>query len=532
MTTETILMPEVDGSGEVIEFCIQPGEQVEIGDAMLVLESDKASMEVPSPISGIVDKWLIELGDSIETGTPLLAINAQSNQLLETSDNKVSMREPDPIAPDNSAVIITQIMLDADGTGEVVEACVAIGDLVSEGDILFVAESDKASMEVPAEHSGVITKLLVDVGSTIDKGTPLIEMQVTDSVEPPEVTTDVLKPVEVAALNTDGNGELKPSEVDFKEPVQQSIKSDGNVFNAGPATRKAAREFGIDLALLSGSGPRGRIMKQDVISFAKQAVKTSIEVGQQPAQSSMTGIPQIPLADFSRYGEIEEKGMSGIAKATSAHMTRCWLNIPHVTLFDEVDISDLEAFRSNLKPEKLGLLRKPTILPFIVMITAKALKAHQQFNVSIDSANNKIIQKAYINIGIAIDSPSGLVVPVIRNADQKSIVELANEIIELTSLARERKLKPEQMQGGNFTISSLGPTGGTGFTPIVNGPEVAILGIARSTVKPSWDGSKFEPSVMLPLCLSFDHRAINGGDAGRFMGFIHEALVDIRNNLL
>ncbi|WP_372831699.1 2-oxo acid dehydrogenase subunit E2 [Pontibacterium sp.] len=437
MTIHTIFMPETDGSGEAVELLTIPGDEVSEGDPLLVLESDKASMEVPSPVDGTVKRWLVKMGAEIATGTPLLEL-----ELLQTQANEDELRLEEPVV--------------------------------------------EAAKKTPAASESE---------------------QDAEIQEKSQVSAPLVRPPVIA--------------------VDAAVLSGAEIY-AGPAVRKLARELGIDLLELSGSGKRGRILKEDLKAYAKQRLSADKP---KPAVQG-TGIPVIPLDDFTRYGEVEQQPLSGIAKATAAHMSRCWLNIPHVTLFDEVVIDDIEAFRRSIDHEAQGLPRRPTLLPFMIAIVARALRQFPQFNVALDPANDQLISKSYVNIGFAVDSPAGLVVPVIRDADKKSIRELTLDIADLSQRARDRKLGVADMQGGCFTISSMGAIGGTGFTPIINGPEVAILGIAKSAIKPVWDGDQFVPATMLPLCLSFDHRAINGGDAGRFMACVHAMLTDVRQALL
>ncbi|WP_162224919.1 2-oxo acid dehydrogenase subunit E2 [Neptunomonas antarctica] len=444
---EIVLMPDADGSGDVIEFCLQVGDQVSIGDSMIVIESDKASMEIPSSVEGTVVEWLIEMGDSIEKGRPLARVDTS---------------------------VETQVELKTERSGN------DVSDI---------------NVERP-----IITNLSID-------NTAMISVQ---SVDAPA------KKVVGSTLNT-------PLLIDVV----------GSIY-AGPATRKFARELGVDLSRVTGSGTRSRILKDDVKQFVKHCLTQPLDNVASGALPGLAqrGIPTFPEVDFSRFGPVEERALSGIAKATSAHMTRCWLNIPHVTLSDEVDITDLEAFRATINPDVYGLEKKPTLLPFIIMIVAKALRKYPQFNTSLHVDGERIIYKDYVHIGVAVDTPAGLVVPVIRDADKKSISELAKALADLVVKANARKLKAEDMQGGCFTVSSLGVSGGTGFTPIINGPEVAILGVARSSIKPVWDGQVFIPRKQLPLCLSFDHRVVNGGDAGRFMVMLHQCLAQIGNTIL
>lgn len=438
---------------------------------------------------------------------------------------------------DNKAVIKmgseVVFMPDIDGSGEVVELCADLGAEIKIGQSLLVIESDKASMEVPSTVEGVLEEWLLDVGSTVESGTLLcavLEQEVAGKNDYQEIAREVKEETETEALKHDAGGiEISSDNRSSEGPVksEQFAKSavSSQVYS-GPAARKLARELGVNLECISGTGPRGRIIKEDIKAFVKQ------ERVQKTAMPQSSGIPQIPEQDFSRFGTVDVKDMSNIERATSEHMTRCWLNIPHATLFDEADITELESFRKGLKPESLSLEKAPTILPFIVKVIAQALRKYPLFNSSLSNDGKQVIYKNYVNIGVAVDTPAGLVVPVIKEADSKSISELTVEINDLAVKARERQLKPADMQGGCFTISSLGPTGGTGFTPIVNAPEVAILGVAKASIKPVWDGSEFQPRQQLPLSLSFDHRVINGGDAGRFMAYINSAITDIRQLLL
>jgi pyruvate dehydrogenase E2 component (dihydrolipoamide acetyltransferase) len=429
----------------------------------------------------------------------------------------------------------TQIikMPDTDGSGDVVEFCIQIGDAISEGDSILVLESDKASMEVPSDISGSLVEWMVSTGDTVETGTPLAVIEVAESVPAvvAEAPSELIQPVsgrvvefERAPVSVEPNKLASPTPAVARDT---SILVNSGPVYAGPATRKLARELGVDLSLVMGTGKRSRIIKGDVKQFVKSRMTNPVQT-----MAVGSGIPAIPAQDFSRFGEIDTVDLSGIAKATFAHMTRCWLNIPHVTLFDEADVTDLEAFRKMINPDQHGLDKKPSILPFIVMFAARALRKYPQFNSSLHPNGEQIIYKDYVNIGVAVDTPAGLVVPVIKDADKKSISELTQAIQTLAAKARGRKLKPEDMQGGCFTVSSLGASGGTGFTPIINGPEVAILGVAKSAIKPVWDGAEFQPRQQLPLCLSFDHRVINGADAGRFMAMLNQCLSHMGNALL
>lgn len=526
MAEEIVYMPDVDGSGEVIEFCVEIGDRVSEGDSLIVIESDKASMEVPSPYSGIVIEWQVGIGAEAETGLPLAILSVENNPNMDSAE--VSGSSAPPKASLSGEDLLDIVMPDAGGSGEVVELLASSGDSFREGDALLVVESDKASMEVPAPFSGTLMEILVKTGDSVADGDILATAtSVSGSVEAnkaerkiEEVKADAIDKSSVAqSVNT------KPAISLDTNP--SSIKpSQGHSVYSGPAARRLARELSVNLSEVKGTGPKGRILKEDIKAYVKGLLQSD------KTRSEGSGIPVIPMPDFNRYGDTDITEMSGIAKATAAHMSRCWLNIPHVTLFDETDITELESFRASLSPEKMGVERKPTIMPFLIMVIAKALREHRLFNSSIDSENHQVIYKDYVNIGVAVDTPAGLVVPVIKDADKKGIHELSEELLSLARKARERKLTPEEMQGGCFTISSLGATGGTGFTPIINAPEVAILGVAKAAMKPHWTGSEFVPRKFLPLSLSFDHRVINGGDAGRFMASINQMVSEIRMILL
>lgn len=542
MALEIIYMPDVDGSGEVVEYLVELGERIEKGEPLIVVESDKASMEVPAPFACVLKKWEIKLEESVETGSAIAqcdvieceSATSDTGSSGKTEISIVTEAEKNITSNASSALedTVSIYMPDAGGDGDVVEFYLQPGDRFLEGDAILLVESDKAAMEVPAPFAGTIVEHLVETGQTISEGTVLVTAKVPSEID---ATTDLDKPVKIAEKSNEPIQSMTDISQSSPSPLPSSSvalmpnnspKEDGSVYS-GPASRKLARQLGVNLEDVKGTGPRGRILKEDIKAFVKSSLKT-------PKQEviSGAGIPSIPEQDFSRFGGVESKSLSGMAKATAAHMSRCWLNIPHVTLFDESDITDLECYRASLSPEALGIDKKPTILPFLVLVIAKALRKYPLFNSALHPDGKQIIYKEYINIGVAVDTPAGLVVPVIKDADKKSINELSETIADLASKARDRKLTAEDMQGGCFTISSLGATGGTGFTPIINAPEVAILGVAKATTKPVWDGEIFQPRKLLPLCLSFDHRVINGGDAGRFMATVNQSLSDIRHLLL
>jgi pyruvate dehydrogenase E2 component (dihydrolipoamide acetyltransferase) len=407
------------------------------------------------------------------------------------------------------------------GEAEVIEVCIAAGDDITEGDSLIVLETDKASMEVPSPKSGKVVSITITEGRQASEGAAILELEVAGSA--PAVAAVAAAPATQPAASVAAPAAVTPPSV----PVQAQRVSGkdfvGDTLYAGPAVRKIMREFGVDGLQIKGSGPKGRILKEDVQKFVKEAI-----ANKSSAVTGGSGIPPIPAIDFSKFGDVEIKPLSKIAKVTAANMQRSWLNVPHVTQFDDADITELEDFRAGLKAEAEKRGVRITPLPFILKACANALRANPVFNSSLDATGENLVYKDYVHIGMAVDTPAGLMVPVIRDVDKKSIWELAAETAELGQKAKNRKLKPADMQGGCFTISSLGGIGGTGFTPIVNAPEVAILGVSKLAVKPVWDGKEFVPRKMLPLALSYDHRVVNGADAGRFFTYLASLLADIR----
>lgn len=400
---------------------------------------------------------------------------------------------------------------------EVIEICVGVGDAVGENDALIVIESDKASMEVPAPFAGTVTEVLVALGDHVNTGDPIMRVDADEAVAapPPEpVKSPAVAVTETAAASDEAV--VAPPAPAVEPKVVDGV---GAKVYAGPAVRRLARELGVDLAAVPGTGANGRIVKDDVKLFVKKVLN---------APPTAPGLAPMPEIDFSRFGEVDTVPLSRIRARGAANLHRSWQHVVHVTQHDEADVTDLEAFRAAVKDEASGLGIKLTPLPFIVKACVHVLKRHPPFNASLDATVTALILKRYYNIGMAVDTDDGLVVPVIRNADALGIYELAEESTRLAAAAREGKLKPDEIQGASFTVSSLGAIGGTGFTPVVNAPEVAILGVARLATRPVWDGTAFRPREMLPLSLSYDHRAINGAEAGRFVTDLVATLGDIR----
>jgi pyruvate dehydrogenase E2 component (dihydrolipoamide acetyltransferase) len=552
VAVEIVTVPDLGGaeSVDVIELSVAPGDAVEVEDSLLVLESDKATMDVPSPFQGSLVKYLVADGDRVAVGDAIAEIDVTDgaaeadveSELLPAQEPQPGT-EPQPVvepqlakAPDSASSIAAEQLIVVPDIGsddeiDVIEISVAVGDTVEEGDTLLVLESDKATMDVPSSHGGTVLQILAVEGDKLRTGSQVAILQVSAAAPAAAVdTSDTAQtPVndqENAAqekVSEQPAGEQKASQAAAPVSTVVSAATGSSEVYAGPAVRMLARELGVDLSKVSGTGPRGRVQKDDVNNYVKSALKAG-----PAAAASGAGIPQVPAVDFSQFGEIETVAMSKIAKLTAANMQRNWLNVPHVTQFDDADITELEAFRKTLKDEAEKRGVRVTPVAFLIKALATSLQANPEFNRSLAGDGEHYIQKHYCHIGMAVDTPRGLVVPVIKDADQKGIWDISAEIATLAASARDGKLKPSDMQGGCFTLSSLGAIGGNGFTPIVNSPEVGILGVSKSQIKPIWNGTEFAPRLMLPLALSYDHRVINGGDAGRFMTHLVKLLSDIR----
>jgi pyruvate dehydrogenase E2 component (dihydrolipoamide acetyltransferase) len=536
---EKILVPDLSGATDVdvVEVLVKAGDTVAEGDSLIALETDKASMEVPADKAGVIVSINIKEGDTVNEGDHLGDIQVagavtSAPAAAPVADAPVAEAAPVAATPAPVAGGVEDILIpDLSGATDVdvVEVLVKDGDTVAEGDSLLVLETDKASMEVPAPKAGVVKSMKIKDGDQVNEGQLLMQLEVTGSAPTAPVAS-----APVAAASAPAAAPAKaataPAAPAAGKVDREALEQKNKQVHAGPAVRAIAREFGVDLSLVSGTGPRGRILKEDVQAYVKGALK---QLAEKPAAAvTGSGIPAIPEVDFSQFGEIEMVKMSKIHKLTAANMSRCWLNIPHVTQFDKADITDLEAFRAEMKEEAARNGVKLTPLPFMLKAIAIALKAHPKFNASLHADGEHIVYKKYVNIGMAVDTPNGLMVPVIKDADKMSIYELSLAAVELAGKAKDRKLKPAEMQGACFTISSLGGIGGTGFTPVVNAPEVAILGVSKADIEPRWNGKEFEPRKMLPLCLSYDHRAINGSDAGRFLTYLNQLLSDVRRMVM
>jgi len=421
---------------------------------------------------------------------------------------------------------------DFDGV-EVIEILVAPGDSINVEDSLITVESDKAAMEIPSSHAGVVKEVKINIGDTVAEGHVVITLEESEVAAPvaEEVKTEAAE-VEVINVEETKTTYAPAKTIEQRPSPTANVAVDNAAFkksHASPAVRKFARELGVDLTKVSGSGKNSRILKDNVQAFVKQTLSSG---GATSAGGTSLGIEPMPDVDFSQWGEIETKPLSKINMLTGKFLHRNWVNIPHVTQFDEADISGLEEFRKKANVEYADKGIKVTLLSFIMKAVVAALKEYPRFNSSLDASGTNLIQKNYFHIGVAVATPGGLVVPVIRDVDQKSLGDLATELREISIKARDKKLKPGDMQGGCFTISSLGGIGGTKFTPIVNAPEVAILGVSRSKMQPVWNGSEFEPKLMCPLALSYDHRVIDGADGAAFTSYLSKVLSDVRHLLM
>ena len=513
----------------VIEISVSVGDSVSEGDTLIVLESDKASMEIPAPASGVVVALKVSEGQQVVQGDPICEMSGGDVTVAAERSPTSAQSEPIKKAPVEQTVTQTggdveKVVVPDTGNADgitVIEVSIGVGDVVSEGDTVIVLESDKASMEIPSPVSGKVLALSVNEGDSVTRGNPIAEIEVTGDTTPQAIKAPQ-KSAQEASPPTSGPAPLPDSRV-VVEPTAPSVASS---VHAGPAVRALARELGVNLTKVPPSGPRGRVTKDDLHNFVKAKLEDA-ESG--AAVASGSGVPAIPVVDFEAFGPVERVPMTKIHRLTADNMIRCWLNVPAVTQFDEADITELEAFRKSMKAEAERREVRLTLLPFLVKASAHALTELSQVNASIDPATDEIVRKQYVHIGIAVDTPDGLMVPVICDADQKGIWEIAAEASELADKAKSKKLKPAEMQGATFTISSLGSIGGTAFTPIVPSPQAAILGISKASTQPVWDGSSFQPRLMLPLCLSYDHRVINGGDGARFTGILSKVLGDIRH---
>ncbi|WP_134078115.1 pyruvate dehydrogenase complex dihydrolipoyllysine-residue acetyltransferase [Haemophilus haemolyticus] len=525
-------VPDI-GSDEVnvTEIMVKVGDSVEVDQSIINVEGDKASMEVPAPISGVVKEILINVGDKVSTGKLIMKFETVSSAPVAAA---APAQTAVPVAATTSAIKDVNVPDIGGDEVNVTEIMVAVGDTVSEDQSLITVEGDKASMEVPAPFGGVVKEILVKSGDKVSTGSLIMRFEVAGAAPAAETSApapQVASPAPSAQPAQSGN---------VSGLSQEQVVASAGYAHATPVIRRLAREFGVNLDKIKGTGRKGRIVKEDIEAYVKTAVKayesgvTAQAAGNGVANGAGLGLLPWPKVDFSKFGEVEEVELSRINKISGANLHRNWVMIPHVTHFDKADITDLEAFRKeqNALAEKQKLGVKITPVVFIMKAVAKALEAYPRFNSSITEDAQRLILKKYINIGVAVDTPNGLVVPVFKNVNKKGIIELSRELMEVSKKAREGKLTASDMQGGCFTISSLGGIGTTHFAPIVNAPEVAILGVSKSSMEPMWNGKEFAPRLILPMSLSFDHRVIDGADGARFISYIGAVLADLRRLIM
>ncbi|WP_018749667.1 dihydrolipoyllysine-residue acetyltransferase [Chitiniphilus shinanonensis] len=535
-------IPDIGGHEgvDVIEVLVKAGDTIDKEQSLVTLETDKATMEVPATAAGVVKEVKVKVGDKVSEGSVVLLLEASEAAAAPAP----AAAAPTPAAPAPAAqpaaapAAAQRIEVRVPDIGghdnvDVIEVLVKAGDTIEKEQSLITLETDKATMEVPATAAGVVESVAIKVGDKVSEGALILVVQGSAAAPAPAAAAPAPQPAPAPAAPAPAPA-AQPAAA--PAPAAASAAFDEASFSkahASPSVRRFARELGVDLGRVKGSGPRNRILHEDVQNYVKAVMAGQAAA---PAAGGVAGggagmdLLPWPKVDFAKFGPIETKPLSRIKKISGANLHRNWVMIPHVTFNDECDITELEDFRKSIGKEweKSGLKLSP--LAFIIKAAAEALKAFPEFNASLDGDN--LVLKQYYHIGFAADTPNGLVVPVIKDADQKGLKQIAKELTELSGLAREGKLKPTDMQGATFTISSLGGIGGTSFTPIINAPEVAILGVCKSQIKPVWNGSAFEPRLLCPLSLSFDHRVIDGAAAGRFTVYLGKLLSDIRRLVL
>ncbi len=556
MSIEKVLVPDVGGDEvEVIEICFAAGDSLEADEGILTVETDKASMDIPAPFAGKLVSLAVSVGDKIKEGDIIAEMESAEMESAAAAPAEAAPAAPvaeAPAAPAPAPVVeaapvaapaatASEIIdiavpdIGEDGEVDCIEVLVNVGDVIEEEDGLITLETDKATMDVPSTHAGTVKEVFVNTGDKVKEGSLVIKLETAGSaapaVEAPAAPVAAPAPAPAATVTPT----TAPKAAPVPHHPQAGNVNKGTIY-ASPAIRRLAREFGVDLTLVKGTGRKARILKEDVQSYVKYELsRPKANAGSNVSGNSggLQVVASKPI-DFSKFGEIEEKPLSRIQKISGPFLHKNWVTIPHVTQFDEADITNVEAFRKeqNVVCEKQKLGFKITPLVFILKAAADALRAFPTFNSSLSEDGESLILKKYIHIGVAVDTPNGLVVPVVRDVDQKGIHQLSRELLEISIKAREGKLKAADMQGGCFTISSLGGIGGTAFTPIVNAPEVAILGVSKSEMKPKWNGKEFEPKLMLPLSMSYDHRVIDGALAARFTVHLAGVMSDIRKLVL
>jgi len=544
----TLKIPDLGGPSqvEIIEILVSAGDSVEAEQALIVLETDKATMEIPAETAGVIKSLSVKVGDKVSSGDVFGELDSDASGTEENAaeeknaENAPAAEQKTMEAPVKSAVesalpqgaepaAVDIVIPDLGGSEqvEVIEVQVSAGDEIDAEQTVLVLESDKASMEIPAGQAGTVISVAVKTGDKVSAGDVMLKLQpaagnavsaennAVESAAPEVAPTE--KAVQTTVAATAATATIPAADV----------RSSAAEVHAGPAVRKLAREFGVELALVKGNGPKHRITKDDIQHYVKQRLSAASSTVQTGA-----GIPTVPVVDFAKFGPVSESPLNNIKRATARAMTTAWLNVPQVTQFDQADITDLENYRKQQNDRYARQGIKFSIVPFVLKAIAKTLEDFPVFNASLSADGEKLILKQYVHIGVAVDTPKGLLVPVIRDVNQKSVTQITQELTDKAELARLGKLPLTDMQGGCFSLSSLGGIGGTAFTPIVNPPEVAILGLSKASMQPVWDGSAFVPRLMLPLSLSYDHRVVDGAEAARFGQRLVMYLQDLRDVLM
>jgi pyruvate dehydrogenase E2 component (dihydrolipoamide acetyltransferase) len=527
LATKEVKVPNIGGASdvEVIEIMVSPGDKVKKEDSLITLESDKASMDIPSPEDGIVESINVKLGDKVSEDSLILtlkpATETQPKQESPKAEKKAPSIKTETKAEKQIASTPSELKVRIPDIGdaknvEVIEVLVKPGDKVTQEASLITLEGEKATMEIPSPYQGEVKNISLKVGDKVSKGDEILTLLVTSPTAVAETDQEKIEPQKQQQAEP-----AKPQAPTAQKPLQPESQS----VHAGPGVRRLAHEFGISLQQVKGSGPKGRILVEDLQNYVKESFN-------KPSAAQPLSVSKAPEIDFSLFGETETVPLNKIKKLTGVHVHRSWISIPHVTQFDRADITDLEEFRKTNKEqaEKQGV--KLTPLVFIMKAVVAGLKKYPNFNASLDTSLENLILKKYFNLGIAVDTPNGLVVPVVRDVDKKGMLELAHELAEISQKARKKGLTPNDLAGSCFTISSLGGIGGTAFTPIVNAPDVAILGVSKAEIAPIYKNGQFIPRLMLPLSLSYDHRVIDGADGARFLVYLSSCLSDIRTLLL
>ncbi|MBV4412528.1 pyruvate dehydrogenase complex dihydrolipoyllysine-residue acetyltransferase [Enterobacteriaceae bacterium YMB-R22] len=514
-------VPDIGGDEvEVTEVMVKVGDKVDAEQSLITVEGDKASMEVPAPFAGTVKEIKVKTGDKVSTGSLIMVFDVEE-AASGAPQAKAEAAAPAPAPAASGAKDVNVPDIGGDEV-EVTEVMVKVGDKVAAEQSLITVEGDKASMEVPAPFAGTVKEIKISTGDKVKTGSLIMVFDV-------EGAAPAAAPAKQETVAPAPKAQAPAAPAEKAQSKSEFTENDAYV-HATPVIRRLAREFGVNLAKVKGTGRKGRILREDVQAYVKDAVKRAESAPAGAAGGGLPGMLPWPKVDFSKFGEIEEVELGRIQKISGANLSRNWVMIPHVTHFDKTDITDLEAFRKqqNAEAEKRKLDVKYTPVVFIMKAVAAALEQMPRFNSSLSEDGQKLTLKKYINIGVAVDTPNGLVVPVFKDVNKKSVTELSRELTAISKKARDGKLTAGEMQGGCFTISSIGGLGTTHFAPIVNAPEVAILGVSKSAMEPVWNGKEFVPRLMLPISLSFDHRVIDGADGARFITIINNMLSDIR----